>query len=153
MTPRKPTGIRVSARLRGTAVEEDEWQEVPDEWLATSDTHRGYVKDAPSGPSPASKIKMKTGLESEDSSISELTELTDGEDDSARAEQDFQEGPLVEMEEMDPTLTGKDTDAEIEDQQHGEADVIDPSVMPLPPDDFVEWETVSGTRKILQDIH
>lgn len=152
-TPRKPTGIRVSARLRGTTVEDNEWQEVPDEWLAVSDSHQRYAKDSPASPLPASKKKMKTGLESEDSSVSELTELSDGEDHAVGAERDFHERPVVDTEETNPTSAEKDTDAEIEDQQDGEAKLIDPPIMPLLPDDFVEWETVRSTRYIKSDAH
>jgi hypothetical protein len=134
-TPRKPTGIRVSARLRSTAVEDDEWQAVPDEWLAVSDTHKSCAEDPPSGPLLSGKKRVKTGLESDDSSISELTDLSDGEDDAEK---------LVVDNEV--TSTEKDTDVEAEDHQDEVANFIDPPI--TLPDDFVEWETVSITRYI-----
>ena len=138
--PRKPTGIRVSARLRGVAVQDDEWQEVPDEWLATGDTHQKHAKAAPSGRLLVSKKKMKTGLESEDSSISELTELSDGDDDAAGAERDLHEKPVADMDETNAEH-GID---EIEDQLIEDAKLVDsPVTLPLP-DDFVEWETASS---------
>lgn len=140
--PRKPAGIRVSARLRGTVVEDDEWQEVPDEWLAASDSHQRHVKDPPSGSSPASKKKMKTGLESEDSSISELTELSDGEDDATGTERDAHEGPVVDADKTNPPIADKCTDAEIEEQQDGGGKLTNPHDMLSLPEDFVEWETV-----------
>lgn len=144
-TPRKPTGVRVSARLRGTVVEDDEWQEVPDEWLAVNDAHKSYTKDPPSGPLLAGKKKTKTGLESDDSSISELTELSDGEDDAVEAQRNFDEKPVVDTEEANPTSVKKDTNVETEDQQGEDAKLVDPPITPLLPDDFVEWETVSST--------
>ncbi|KAH0833157.1 hypothetical protein J3R83DRAFT_12183 [Lanmaoa asiatica] len=149
ITPRKPTGIRVSARLRGTAVEDDEWQEVPDEWLTMSDTHKRYPKDPSSGPLPASRKKTKTGLESDNSSISELTELSDGEDDAAGAERDFKEEQAVGTEETDLTPAEKDTNVETEYQPGEDVKLVDPSVTPLLPDDFVEWKTVSSTSGVL----
>lgn len=141
ITARKPTGIRVSARLRGTAVEDDEWQEVPDEWLAVSDTHKNSAKDPP----PASKKQAKTGLESDDSSISELTELSDGEADAVGSERNFDEKSEADTEEANPTSVKKDTDVDAEDQQGEEEKLVDPPITPLLPDDFVEWETVSST--------
>lgn len=128
MTSRKSTGIRISARLRGAAVEDDEWQEVPDEWLALSDTHKNYVNDPPSTPLPSGKKRMKTGLESDGSSISELTELSDGGDDAVGLERDVTDKHAVDS-----------TPAEVEGE--GQQDQVASS--PSPPDDFVEWETVS----------
>ena len=152
-TPRKPTGIRVSARLRTTVVEDDEWQAVPDEWLAASDTHKSRPKDPPSGPLLSSKKTMKTGLESDNSSISELTELSDGEDDAVGMKQGFDEKPVVGAEAANPTSGEKDTDVEAEDQQDEVANFVDSPITPLLPADFVEWETVSITRYIESIIH
>ncbi|KAF8558093.1 hypothetical protein OG21DRAFT_1595512 [Imleria badia] len=146
-TPRKPTGVRVSARLRGTAVESGEWQEVPDEWLGASD-NKSYAKDSPSGPLPSGKNRMKTGLESDDSSISELTELSDGEDDAVGEERDFNEKPVVDSEVATPTSIEKDTELETEDQQDEMANLI---TTPLP-DDFVEWETICVTLEEWESI-
>lgn len=143
INPRKPAGIRLSARLRGTTVEEDEWQEVPDEWLTTSDTHKSSAKDQPTDPPPDSERKTRTGLESDGSSISELTELSDGEDDVEGAERNFDEKPVVDTKETGPTSAEKDTDEEAEDHHGEEAKLADPPTTPLLPDDFVEWETVS----------
>ncbi|KAN0093108.1 hypothetical protein V8E55_003892 [Tylopilus felleus] len=149
MNPRKYTGVRISARLRGAAVEDDEWQEVPDEWLAASDTHKGCAKDAPPSPLPSSKKGMKTGLESDDSSISELTELSDGEDDAEgeTEEEEAKETSLLDTEVANPASAGEDTDVEAEDQQDQVANPVDPSTTPPPPDDFVEWETICVTLK------
>lgn len=155
MNPRKYTGVRISARLRGAAVEDDEWQEVPDEWLAASDTHKGCAKDAPPSPLPSSKKGMKTGLESDDSSISELTELSDGEDDAEgeTEEEEAKETSLLDTEVANPASAGEDTDVEAEDQQDQVANPVDPSTTtPPPPDDFVEWETVGITRCVDQSF-
>ncbi|KAG8213169.1 hypothetical protein J3R82DRAFT_11580 [Butyriboletus roseoflavus] len=152
ITPHKPTGTRISARLRGTAVEEDGWQEVPDEWLAVSDTQKSPAKDSPSGPLLASKKKMRTGLESDDSSISELTELSDGEDDMVGAERNIDETPVVETEETDPTSAEKNTNVEAEDPQGEEAKLVDPPITPPFPDDFVEWETICVTLEEWESI-
>ena len=95
---------------------------------------------------------MKTGLESDDSSISELTELSDGEDDAV-GERDFDEKPVVDAEVANPTSAEKDTDEEADDQQDEVTKFVDPPIIPLLPDDFVEWETVSITRYIESDIY
>ncbi|KAG9315126.1 hypothetical protein JVU11DRAFT_4249 [Chiua virens] len=145
-TPRKPTGIRVSARLRGTAVDNDEWQEVPDEWLAESDTRRTLAKDSPSDSLPANKKRVKTGLESDNSSISELTELSEG-DDSIEAERDLDRKVVTDMEDTNPASKDNDTnlEGEGEGQLDEEAKSLDPPITPPPPDDFVEWETICVT--------
>lgn len=147
-SPRKPTGIRVSARLRGTTVEDDEWQEVPDEWLAVSDTRKSRARDLPSGSLLSGKKTMKTGLEGDDSSISELTELSDGGDDVVGAERKLDDKPVMDTEVTNPTSADRDTDAEVEDQQDEVAGLVDSPITPLFPDDFIEWETVSIIRCI-----
>ncbi|KAF9048495.1 hypothetical protein BJ165DRAFT_1023939 [Panaeolus papilionaceus] len=109
-SPPKPLGTRVSARLRGT--QEDEWQEIPDEWLEEPmPKDKGRRKAKP----------VKTGLEDDDTSISDLTELSDEEEDS-----DTQAKETVE--EVEPP----------------KAEVEEPKA-PEPPSDFVEWEMICAT--------
>lgn len=145
-SPRKPTGIRVSARLRGTVVEDDEWQEVPDEWLTVGDTRKSRTRDPPSGSLLSGKKTMKTGLEGDDSSISELTELSDGGDDVVEVERELDDKPVMDTEVTNPTSADRDTDAEVEDQQDEVGRLVDSPITPLFPHDFVEWETVSITQ-------
>ncbi|KAF8170115.1 hypothetical protein BJ912DRAFT_998243 [Pholiota molesta] len=65
--PPRAFGTRASARLRGPQ-EEEEWQPIPEEWL--NEGKRGKNQK---GKLPAAK----TGLESDEESISDLTELSD----------------------------------------------------------------------------
>ena len=69
-----PRGTRVSRRLRNV---EDEWQQVPDDWLA----EEGGARSKTSG--KASNGKGKTRDDDEES---ELSELTDEEEHEAKVE-------------------------------------------------------------------
>ncbi|KAJ6448937.1 hypothetical protein C8R45DRAFT_1045711 [Mycena sanguinolenta] len=106
VAPVRPLGTRVSARLRGA--DDDEWQAIPEDWL-----EEGTKKKAPPKP--------KTGLESDDDSISDLTQLS--------------EDPVEETEEQEQTSFAADPEPE-EEEQNREEDQ---------PADFVEWETICVT--------
>lgn len=109
-----PRGTRLSKRLRGS-MEEDEWQPVPDEWLADH-------TDPGSGKLP------KTGLESDDESA--LTSLSD-EDEEVADETGSQETNYSKSKGANQT----DDDRVVDDRG---------LEVPLETaSDFVEWETVS----------
>ncbi|KAJ7716810.1 hypothetical protein DFH07DRAFT_861834 [Mycena maculata] len=112
----RPLGTRVSARLRGA--DDDEWQEVPEDWLNENEDG-SKQKHRAVGPKP------KTGLECDDESISDLTELSeealDDEEDVEQQEQEEEAGLLVEEE------------ASQNNREDGQ------------PDGFVEWETICVT--------
>jgi hypothetical protein len=93
-------GTRSSARLRGT--QDDEWQPIPEDWLKE-----------------ARRPEAKTGLENDEESVSDLTELSE----------DNSEPPSVSLKRE---LNG----------YHNEADDDDGADGGPPPEDFVEWETV-----------
>ncbi|KAF8207288.1 hypothetical protein K438DRAFT_432496 [Mycena galopus ATCC 62051] len=109
VAPVRPLGTRVSSRLRGA--DDDEWQAIPEDWLE---------EERPKKKTPL-KPKPKTGLESDDESVSDLTELSEDED-VEEAEAAKEESPAAEPEE------------EPENRQEGQ-----------PADDFVEWETICVT--------
>lgn len=96
-------GTRSSARLRG--LQEDEWQPIPEEWLKEAERSR-------------TGLRNKTGLETDEGSVSDLTELSD----------DNLEPPLIHE------LNGHHDN--IEEEDHG------PFEPDPPPNNFVEWETV-----------
>ncbi|KAJ7844367.1 hypothetical protein B0H14DRAFT_2278678, partial [Mycena olivaceomarginata] len=108
VAPVRPLGTRVSSRLRGA--DDDEWQAVPEDWLE----EKGSRKKAPVKPN------LKTGLESDGESISDLTELSEDSVDEAQEET----GPAAEAEEEPQTEDNKEEG---------------------PPDNFVEWETICVT--------
>ena len=120
--PPPPRGTRLSKRLRGPTEEED-WQPVPDEWLAEGKT-----------PAPAKALNTlpKTGLESDDESA--LTSLSDEDEDEG--EEEAANG--IEREEAGDgkSRTGGQADEQILDDRGLE-------MPPEMPSDFVEWETVS----------
>ncbi|KAF8838603.1 hypothetical protein BDN67DRAFT_933524 [Paxillus ammoniavirescens] len=159
-TPRRPTGIRVSARLRGTAVEEEEWQELPEEWLATGDPNRDREPQPNSFP-PASQKKPKTGLESDVDSISDLTELSDDGDEEVEAGADVDKKTGLVSEEAQPPSghrnvqdgTAMEGHVEVDpvDQQDERRD-IDEDLPPSLPEDFVEWETICVTLEEWESI-
>ncbi|EAU85649.2 hypothetical protein CC1G_10921 [Coprinopsis cinerea okayama7 len=85
--PPPPTrGTRTSSRLRN--LQDDGWQQVPDEWL-----------EPQSSPSKG----KKTGLEGDDDSISDLTELSDDEEEEEEEEQEESEEEPEEPKERTPT--------------------------------------------------
>ena len=100
-------GTRSSARLRGA--QHDEWQTIPEEWLNEVKPSRA-----------SSRLHFKTGLELDEESVSELTELS--EDDS--------EPPV-------PELNGHN-DEEVEDEE----DEQEAPKQGAASEDFIEWETV-----------
>ena len=119
-------GTRISARLRGNARDsaDGEWQAVPQEWLVVEGSNgRGkeeqeaWMRDA----------AVKTGLESEGSEISDLTELSE---DAAEADDD-------EGEEEEHTQEGKKV------MQVDDGGTEDPLTLP---EGFIEWETVRHPR-------
>jgi hypothetical protein len=108
VAPVRPLGTRVSSRLRGA--DDDEWQAVPEDWLE----EKGSRKKAPVKPN------LKTGLESDGESISDLTELSE--------------------DSVDEAEEGAGLAAEAEDEPQAE----DNKEEGPPDDNFVEWETVSA---------
>ncbi|KAJ7017514.1 hypothetical protein C8F04DRAFT_1085451 [Mycena alexandri] len=125
----RPLGTRVSARLR-TGADEDEWQAVPQDWLADE----GSKKKAPVKPRP------KTGLESDDDSVSDLTELSEEdpeeamkEPDGDEVEEDAEASVKADAEETDPAPDAP------------EATLVENNREEEQPDGFVEWETICVT--------
>jgi hypothetical protein len=98
-------GTRSSARLRGT--QDDEWQPIPQEWL------KEYK---PAGTSR--RLEVKTGLETDEDSVSDLTELSDDDSEPSSL----------------PLKQGSNGPTDDEEHEHGV-----PEQEPLP-EDFVEWE-------------
>lgn len=136
LTPRRPSGIRMSARLRGNLAD-DEWQEVPDEWLSPS-AHDGT--DGEEKTPPKAKARLKTGLESDEDSVSDLTELSE-DDDTNTNERDAQEEADGEEDE-EPEAES----VPVPDKPNGKIDVNeeDEELPPLP-EGFIEWETICIT--------
>lgn len=138
--PKQTMGTRVSRRLRGPEIEDEEWQQVPEEWLAEAGSSRQHADEAKrkTRQSPrkrrrdedsdeefvAPKVLVTgTGLESGDES--ELTELSDAE--SVAEDADASDG--VKAEDM------QDDDDKSEEEEEKLPEV-------WPPPDFIEWETV-----------
>ena len=173
-SPRRPMGTRMSARLWGGVTEgDDEWQEIPDEWLnergergGTSGSERldgeaemDQSSDPDLRPEPEPEAvpdpdkdapRAKTGLESDDDDVSELTELTEISPPatvlvshsntkkarkkgagSRRKTSRTKRGTLVVEDSVD--IAQPDEEVEPEEE-------IEPEWRP--PEDFVEWETV-----------
>lgn len=141
LTPRRPSGIRVSARLRGNLAD-DEWQEVPDEWLSPSghDGTEGEEKTPPNA-----KARLKTGLETDEDSVSDLTELSEDDDTN---EGDAQEEADAEEDE-EPAIKDEESEAEsvpVPDKSNGKIDVDEEDEeLPSLPEGFIEWETICIT--------
>ncbi|KAI5998817.1 hypothetical protein EDD15DRAFT_2242005 [Pisolithus albus] len=147
----RATGIRVSARLRGSSVVEDEWQEIPEEWLNTQITSADDEKSQLS--SSRRKHSTKTGLESDGESISDLTELSDIESEpgpgTSATEVDTRESALSKadpgMNECVGAPNLHSTPGEKETEPTVDQDL-------LPPGEFVEWETICVTLEEWENI-
>lgn len=117
-------GTRVSARLRGAR--QDEWQPVPKEWMSEPDERDSWL-EYPS----RSETVIRTGLESDLEEMSELTELS--EDSQPKS-----------FEADNPTIDNVIANHRTAAQDKGLWDQPDEK----PPNDFVEWETVSSYAPI-----
>lgn len=117
--PPLPRGTRLSKRLRGS-IEEEDWQPVPDEWLAESKTPPAEAAVA---------ALVKTGLESDDESA--LTSLSDDDEEKDAPEEVEPEDSGGKPKKGDHV----DTDTILDDRGL--------EVPPKMPNGFVEWETVS----------
>lgn len=117
----RPLGTRASARLRGPQ-EEDEWQPIPDEWL--NEGKRAKTQNSKA-------MTTRTGLESDEESISDLTELSD----------DGAENPtsVIQNGKSSKDAVGQMNGVETPSEEPEKA----PEVPQESPDNFVEWETVS----------
>jgi hypothetical protein len=106
--PARSLGTRTSARLRG--VSDGDWQSIPDEWLdagGNSNSEQTTFK------------AQKTGLESDEDTISDLTELSEA----------VSEGSVeTSFDEVEPDEENEERDSD-EREESGT-------------NDFAEWETV-----------
>ncbi|KAH9178342.1 hypothetical protein EDB89DRAFT_2064118 [Lactarius sanguifluus] len=164
-SPRRPLGTRMSARLRGVNQTDEEWQEIPNEWLnegveendgaSASDHDKEADMGANSEPEPEPDLDperdldadmdtqlAKTGLESDDDAVSELTELSEitppatvivsrpkSSRQSSKKSGDNRKKPSYSKVQ---TLTIDASEDEIEPEWR-------------PPDNFIEWETICVT--------
>lgn len=146
---RRPMGTRQSSRLRGSGADEDEWQQIPEDWLGdelgeTAGTSkwrdggmnrrstRSRAMTSNAKGEAAIEVKASIGLDSDDES--DLTELSD-EDEEAISNSD--QGSEDELsEELEVKVDPEDTDSE--------------EAPPSLPDGFVEWETVRLTVQCKQ---
>jgi hypothetical protein len=108
----RPLGTRISARLRGS--QKEEWQLVPKEWLNEEKSLQDIKTEAE---------LSKTGLESDEDTISDLTELSEEVSDDSK----LNTPRLSRKPAESPALKHRETSGELE--------VLDT---------YAEWETVSG---------
>lgn len=108
----RPLGTRISARLRGS--QKEEWQSVPKEWLNEGKSLQDVKTEAE---------LSKTGLESDEDAISDLTELSEELSDDSKLNTPSLGGNYA------PSPAFKHIETSRESQ------VLDT---------YVEWETVSG---------
>lgn len=140
-TPQKQviSGTRASARLRGSTRGEDEWQEIPEEWLkasASSDDDT-YEEDQNKSIKRVTKVGRGKGRDDDAASdiSSELTELSDTPDAPEDGEQVIPDHDNTQSDPPSP----KNEDVQRET-------VDEPAVQF--PSDFVEWELVSRNSSI-----
>ena len=175
-SPRRPTGTRMSARLWGADQADDEWQEIPNEWLnERSEAEEGdgasgserlggeaemdQSNDPDLRPEPEPEAvpdpdtdahRAKTGLESDDDDVSELTELTEISPPATVlvSHSNTKKARKKGAGSRRKTSRTKRGTSAVEDS----VDIAQPAVEVepeeeiepewRPPEDFVEWETV-----------
>jgi len=175
-SPRRPMGTRLSARLWGAAQGDDEWQEIPDEWLnerseaeegggasgserLDGEAEMGQRSDSDLRPElepeavpdlDADAHRTKTGLESDDDDVSELTELTEisppatvlvSHSNTKKARKKGGGSRRKTSRTRRGTLAVQDF---VDIAQPVEEDEPEEEFEPewRPPEDFIEWETV-----------
>lgn len=162
-------GTRASARLRGESQDgdDDEWQQIPDEWLketmdpaASNRTRSSARMIKPRGrqplPPPSEDDEDEdetvqdaphTGLSSDDA-ISELTELSDDEQPeptkSAPVKSEANDVPLPALQ-GDAAVEATVMKKELKEEKADVApDIFAVDISTHIPADFVEWEAVSS---------
>ncbi|KAH9958538.1 hypothetical protein BC827DRAFT_1261223 [Russula dissimulans] len=168
-------GTRMSARLRGVVYDDDEWQEIPDEWLnegnnaeedaGGSGSERldgevdvGHSNDPDPRPEPEPEAvphpdtdtpRAKTGLESDDDAVSELTELSENSQPATilvspkKPRKASKKGSSSRRKTSQSKRQTLDVDEPMPTVQLSAEEEIEPEWRP--PDDFVEWETICVT--------
>ncbi|KAH9941354.1 hypothetical protein B0H21DRAFT_811643 [Amylocystis lapponica] len=165
LLPQTPRGTRTSARLRGPAAkEDDEWQQIPEEWLIESADVAEPIDVKGKGKAKAAKEEIeehgpameehKTGLESDEES-SELSDLPEDVDESGETESTNQHLPsssLFPNGNSHKARSSKRLTPKIQSQAANEpSDVPDVTGDPMlgdvhpVPEDFVEWEAICVT--------
>ncbi|KAF8274826.1 hypothetical protein EI94DRAFT_1768633 [Lactarius quietus] len=139
---RRPLGTRMSARLRGANQVEDEWQEIPDEWLKErlekneDSSASEHDKDVEMGPNSELNPELDPDPETEPDADTDANLAKTGlesDDDATK----FEEGGgnrKKPSQSRGRTLT---IDASMPE------DEIEPEWRQ--PDDFIEWETLCVT--------
>jgi len=165
-SPRRPVGTRMSARLRGVDLGDEEWQEIPDEWLGDTpgserlDGEAGVGQSSDPDPRPEPEPESlpnpdmdtqptKTGLERDDDAVSELTELSEisppatvlASPSKARKASKKSSGSRKKTSRSKRQTLLVDDSMLVEQPLEVEPEEeVEPEWHP--PDDFVEWETV-----------
>jgi hypothetical protein len=121
-------GIRASARLRGTDGLKDEWQTIPEEWLAEPGSGRSVRTTR--RPTPMNSRRASTPGSEHSSQESELTELSSDVENDPPSDSD-----------SDNSHRRADIGSEEQSDNGGSPDGDEEQVVPV---GFVEWETVRG---------
>ncbi|KAJ7178692.1 hypothetical protein C8R43DRAFT_974137 [Mycena crocata] len=142
VAPIRPLGTRVSSRLRGS--DDEEWQAVPEDWLEEGSSSKQTKEKKKNG--KGKQKEAKTGLESDEGSISDLTELSeDGEgvkeedEEEEEGEQDEEEAAAEPPVEPSSPAAGETPAVKAEDARATAGDNDGQ------PEGFVEWETICVT--------
>ncbi len=153
----------MSARLRGVHQADDGWQEIPDEWLndgaeendgASASEHDKEAEMGVDGePDPGLDLDpepepdadadtqlAKTGLESDDDAVSELTELSEITPPATVVATRPKSRPGSKKSGGSRKKLSHSKGQTLTIDASGPEDEIEPEWRP--PDDFIEWETV-----------
>ena len=164
--------------MRGVSQDEDddEWQQIPEEWLreeaesstpsrTRSSARRGGLRITRPPPSPSDEVddvaqdEPHTGLSSDDA-ISDLTELSDDDDQEepvkdAPVKTEIPDAPSVAAPEEPVEGTSNKLGApklEPKEKVNASEDIFALDIPRELPADFVEWETVSFMARMLHCV-
>ncbi|KAG8895037.1 hypothetical protein FRC00_008115, partial [Tulasnella sp. 408] len=158
---RRMVGTRISSRLHRNEDLDEEWQQIPEEWLPKSDDDSSYSEgESKKAESKASRSSRRLNPIETDDNDSDLTELSDeaaskmDDDDDAEKEEgsDAEESDGGTKEEEEEEEEGKEEgkdegEEEGKEEEGAEKQGKAPATTWMSPDDpnWVEWETICVT--------
>ncbi|TRM64914.1 hypothetical protein BD626DRAFT_400216 [Schizophyllum amplum] len=156
----RSTGTRISSRLRGRD-EDEEWQQVPDEWLTVDDVETGGRRAATNGRSTRSSVRHAVGADKTRTTVAtenaraaakrrrapesdEEDEESDAEDEKAMDSDGVSELTELSDDEGEEEQDESHLDGAQDEEQAVPQENNEPAEQPLP-EGFVEWETIAVT--------
>ncbi|KAG9016640.1 hypothetical protein FRB90_002707 [Tulasnella sp. 427] len=147
---RRMVGTRVSSRLHRNDDVDEEWQQIPEEWMPKSDDDSSYSEGEIEEVKGSRSSRRLNPVDTDNDS--DLTELSDDDVSKADEEEDGynEEGSDAGTSDVD-TKEATEDDDEGKEEDNQESDAEKPAKAPattwMSPDDpnWIEWETICVT--------